>query len=502
VRRTLVLVTAGLLAFSLAAPVAVMAAPGFTVQVAKPNHVDDTATVQAALNSCVAHGPNCTVRLQAGTYRTSQLVTGNFRGTFEGAGQNRTTIQALPNLSVTWPDPLNGQCLPNLTDCRWPNFIIFVDGNVEVSDLSLDFPYTNGQETTPYMYQGETASGVDYALDFLGDRAVGASVDRVSIKGREDHSSTSLYGCGFNLNAGIFFDGYLPTPPYLVPGGNQTYATLSGSFAVRGSSVRTMCTGIQVGGQIKSSRFTVTGNRIDDVGFSGIYVSGGDSSVFEIAYNHDFADNIGPAETSHFGLYVEPGPFTGSSTRLSRFSIHDNNIVVNDACGCGMWGIWLLDAVGGLPYWFTATVIDNRISLPATYMLPGEGKAGIDINNIKGAVISGNTITEAATGTYEGIGVWGNVDGWPMATGNVIVGNDVSGVALDPTPGFALAQIFLDSYTSKNLVGCLRHTDNVLDLGTNNTVIGCDPPTTTAKAATGAPSAIGKHGLKTKTSLP
>lgn|GEM_PF-1324187 len=500
-RRTLVLLTGGLLAFSLALPAAVMAAPGHTVQVPGPKsgpHPDDTANIQQALDWCAHHGPNCTVQLQAGTYHTSQLVEYGFQGTFKGAGQNRTTIAALKDLLVNWPDQEVVGCQPNLTDCRWPNFIIFVDGNIEVSDLAIDFPYTNGHEATPYAYYGTVTNQVWNAIDFLGDRSMGASVDRVSVTGREDNSSTNL-GCGFNVMQGIVFDGWLPVPPY-----NQTYATLSGSFAVRNSSVRTTCEGIVVSGMVKSTQATIggspaTGNRIDDTGFAGIDLTG-DNSVFDISYNHDFVDNVGPASDSHFGVLVEPGNISGSSSRLSRFSIQDNNILVKDACGCSMTGIWLLDAVRGLPYWFTATVTHNTIALPATYLLPGEGKAGIDINNIKGALISGNTITESATGTYEGIGVWGNDPTWLPATGNAITGNNVSGVALDPTPGFAFAQIYLDGNTSKNLVMCLHHSDTVLDQGTSNKVIGCDPPAATPKAAVGTGPVA--HGLTAKPFLP
>ena len=77
---------------------------------------------------------------------------------------------------------------------------------------------------------------------------------------------------------------------------------------------------------------------------------------------------------------------------------------------------------------------------------------------------------------------------------------DVSGVALDPTPGFAFAQIYLDANTSKNLVMCLHHSDTVLDQGASNTVIGCDPSAATPKAAVGTGPVA--HGLTAKPFLP
>ncbi|MGA2514670.1 MAG: hypothetical protein ABSG37_13805, partial [Candidatus Limnocylindrales bacterium] len=129
-RRTIVLLSAGLLALSLAAPATVMATPGHTYLVAKPNGTDDTAHIQAALDSCAAYGPNCTVQLRAGKYKTSQLVEDDFQGTFEGAGEYRTTIEALPKLTGT------------------PNLITFEDGNIEISDLTISEPWGNGTATS------------------------------------------------------------------------------------------------------------------------------------------------------------------------------------------------------------------------------------------------------------------------------------------------------------------------------------------------------------------
>src|SRR5215471_9302028 len=109
-----------------------------TIEVAQPNGKDDTANIQKALNACVVQGDGCTVQLQEGKYFAKQLVTYNFRGTFKGMGRDRTTIEALPNLTVNIPDPIvHGECLPNTTTCLWPSLIIFVDGNIAVSDLSI-----------------------------------------------------------------------------------------------------------------------------------------------------------------------------------------------------------------------------------------------------------------------------------------------------------------------------------------------------------------------------
>ena len=477
-RRFTALLVAGLFAASLAAPAGVMAKPGSTYTVGPPSGGDDTAAIQSGLDWCVAHGPNCTVQLGAGTYRTSQLLEYNFQGTFKGAGEYRTTIQALPNLLVTGPDPtVAGGCLPNLTSCRWPDFILFVDGNVEVSDLALDFLATDGAETTLWADWGGQWRGLVTALEFTGDARANASVDRVSITGRADHTATNVLGFGFNVAQGIMFDGWFPAAP-----ASFNLATRSGTFSVRNSTVRTVWEGVLVQGAVTGSQVTIggspgAGNQIADVDFA--LDLGAANSTFDISYNTIAADNASTIEViDHAGVIVEPsgGVFAGLVSGLSQFSIHDNTIAVNDACGCNMFGMWLIDAVpgwGATAHWFTATIKHNAISLPGTYTLPGEGKEGIDANNITGATISGNTITSTATGTFDGISLWGNVSGWPVATGNSIIANDLSGVALDPTPGFAFAQVYLDPYTANNHVVCAGQGVSVLDQGTGNMVTGC-----------------------------
>ncbi len=115
---------------------------GYTVYVPSPNGVSDTVNLQGALDSCVAYGRGCTVQLAAGTYLTSQLVAYNFHGNFRGMGKTKTTIQALPQLDVTGfplrPNFEFFECKPNTTDCAWPTLILFVDGDIHISDLAIE----------------------------------------------------------------------------------------------------------------------------------------------------------------------------------------------------------------------------------------------------------------------------------------------------------------------------------------------------------------------------
>ena len=500
-RRITALLIAGLFVASLAVPAVVIAAPpwGNVIQVQPPGHgtgADDTANIQNALNSCVGKGPNCTVQLQAGTYHSNVLVTNNFNGTFKGAGKGQTTIQALPKLLVNFTPG----CLPNLADCRYPTFITFVDGNVEVSDLALDFTGASpGTETTLYPIWGGQYIGLVTALEFTG-HAGNASVDRVSVTGSADHTTTNLGydlfgGYGFSVLQGIMFDGWLPAAA-----GSSDFATRSGTFSVRSSSVSTVWDAVLVNGAVAGSQVTIggspwAGNQITDVDF-GIDV-GGANSTFDISYNNIAATNAASEQMNHAGVLVEPsgGTFAGLVSRLSQFSIHDNTIAVSDACGCTMVGIWLQDAnqsAGASAHWFRATILHNSIALPTTSVQAGEGKEGMDVNNITGTVISGNTITGTSAGTWDAISLWGNDPTWLPATNNVVMGNDVRGLTPggiepypDDLPGLGLSQYYLDPTTNHNLVVCTRRGDTAYDAGTSNAVIGCTIPTLPAAAAQG-----------------
>ena len=71
-----------------------------------PNGVNDTASLQAALDTCVAYGKDCTVQLAAGKYLTSQLVAYNFHGIFKGKGKDNRTYMLQPSVQKgPWKRP-------------------------------------------------------------------------------------------------------------------------------------------------------------------------------------------------------------------------------------------------------------------------------------------------------------------------------------------------------------------------------------------------------------
>ena len=220
------------LLFGLVLAGSVRAAVGqYVVNVPSPNRTDDTAAIQQALDTCVQQHPaGCVVQLAAGTYHTRQLVAYNFHGTFKGLGMHTTTIEALPYLPVTidWLQP----CQPNTTTCLWPTLMIFVDGDINISDLSVHMTATDGTATDP-------PGQIDTGIRLMGQYSTtNVHIDRFEMEGRPD----IIYG--FNVNNGIMYTGELSSSsanPIEVPCGAPVgFYFVSGSYSVRNSTFRSM----------------------------------------------------------------------------------------------------------------------------------------------------------------------------------------------------------------------------------------------------------------------
>src|SRR5208337_4984964 len=106
---------------------------------------------------------------------------------------------------------------------------------------------------------------------------------------------------------------------------------------------------------------------------------------------------------------------------------------------------------------------------------------GIGVYNTKGTVAWNNSVT--GSDGFDAIGLW-------SSTLSTVIGNNVSGFSVDSTVGFA--QIYLDPFTTQDLVVCAERSDTVLNQGTNNTIIGCQPVTSPAAATDSVAPAVSK----------
>ncbi|HZD86707.1 MAG TPA: hypothetical protein VE088_01715 [Gaiellaceae bacterium] len=415
--------------------------------VAPPNGVDDTASLQAGLNSCVGKGPNCVVQLGRGRYLTKQLVTYNFQGTLKGAGTGVTTIEALPELPVFQQDVgVQGECLPNTSTCPWPSLIIFVNGQIRVSDLSIRITASDGTETTGWTAFGTRITTLLDAMRFMGQNPTDVTIDRVSIQGLTDESPSSFgvqfgFPVSFNVVNGIIYAGELPlsSTPF-------DYSFLSGSLTVRNSSFSTMIDGVSQDGFLTSSHITIggsaaAGNRFDSL-FVGIDLESSQSSVFDISHNN--------VSGLYYGMWVVPWQPAFTPTSLSHYLIHDNTFTATEPGGTGIY----LDNEPA--DWIGAGIWNN------TVILQQPGSEGIAVYNTRGTQILGNSISTSGTAA-DAIGLH--------------LGTTLGTVIRNRLTGFGDAQlgaIFLGPQTSKNIVTCSTTGDTVLDQGTHNLIIGCN----------------------------
>jgi hypothetical protein len=441
------------LSLILVCPVTIAGGGGLTKSVPAPSGTDDTANIQAALNACVAHGPGCTVQLQAGKYLTSQLVAYNFRGTLKGMGQDKTTIQALPALPVTLPDVFfNGECAPNTTDCLWPDLIIFVDGDIKVSDFTIDVPSVPA--TQLWFGNGMPATFLNDGIRFMGKNPTKAVVRRVSFEGTPDQSATSCPNynfCNAVIYAGEFPRSHTPFDYYF----------LSGTFSVSNSHFKNVSLGTVADGFLQNCTVVIggsplTGNMFANVDLAGPFLSASDNCLEEISYNTSNG-NSAPVTLFPYPFFV--------ATKPSTYLIHDN---VLKTAGPFADAIFIQDDPSSTTV--RAFVYDNAIETQ------GIGFDAIVALNTVGTLVANNKI--AGTGA-DAIGIMGGTDA-------AVLVNDVTGFTpthspVDPASG--LAQIVLDGDllglpdTNNSLVVCRSPTDTVLNLGAGNKVIGCQSAT-------------------------
>jgi hypothetical protein len=446
-------------------------AGGSTVPVPPPNGSDDTANIQGALNACVAHGPGCTVQLQAGKYLTSQLVAYNFRGTFKGMGQDKTTIEALPALPVTLPDVFfNGECAPNTTDCLWPDLVIFVDGDIKVSDFTLDVPSVPA--TQVWHANGAPATVLNDGIRFMGKNPTNADVRRVSFEGTPDQSATSCPN--YNFCNAVIYAGEFPRSqaPF-------DYFFLSGKFSVSNSHFKNVSLGTVADAFLQDCTVVIggsplTGNMFENVDSAGPFLTASDNCLEEVSYNTSNG-NSAPVMLAPYFVFV--------ATKPSIYLIHDN--VLKTA---GAFGIFIQDDPSSATV--RAFVYDNAIETQ------GIGFDAIAAVDTVGTLVTNNKI--AGTGA-DAIGIFGGTD-------SAILVNDVAGFTptsspFDPASG--LAQIVLDGDlvgfpdTNNSLVVCRSPTDTVLNLGAGNKVIGCHSTTATPSFAVDKMTTLKPKRLRT-----
>jgi len=410
--------------------------------IVKPNGVDDTANIQAAFNTCTSHNWVCTIELVKGTYYTEQITVYGFRGSFVGAGQGATIVQAQPNL----PPPNTAYAtntipfwagLPGPSN-PWPVLFTFVNGAFGISGMTIGDTYANPVQA--FNYFGEAYTGLWSSILVTGEAGqfVTAAVDHVTINGGPGMN------LGFNDNDEIAFEGLLLPSGWTNPWSDTI--PLSGSFSVTNSVFHNVSTGpfffdlrdstgvacfntvttsaslapyvlaIPFGFyDLSNSQLVICGNHAVDVpGGAGV-----------IGYQSWFKSDLLPST-----VYITGNDFLNLS---------------GDSYGYSADGVFLWDA--GATSTLSAVVSGNVMQTNTScgcYGTPPFATAAIETISLASVVVRANLLLGGAgvlvafgPGTVSGNLVLGNIEGVELdsasdvsVTGNVITNSANYGIAL------------------------------------------------------------------------
>ncbi len=240
----------------------------------------DTANIQAAFDGCAASSSKCTVQLMSGTFHTAQVVVRDFRGTFQGMGEDLTTVEALPNLPL-------GEFVtkPPSTDNPWPVLFTFFDGKYVIRDLTFSEPWP---EPLPE-WNACTGCAPTHALfamiSVTGVHAK-AAVDHITMTGAAgDWAALPDAPILYNVINGIF-------PQALVLASGQTdfsgVTPLQVNFQMT-NSVFHMIDNPSAGENLVDSTYVARFTTLDTVEF-GYYFTNVGNSMVDVSYN--VLDNV------------------------------------------------------------------------------------------------------------------------------------------------------------------------------------------------------------------
>lgn len=412
-----------------------------------PTGTNDTENIQNALDACVSAGPGCTVQLTEGTFRSAMVEVTGFDGFFVGSGQGATVVTSLPRLA----------CREQVHKNSWPSLLKFREGNPRISDLTFEVTELEPCDGWRFHGRGLTNRWLGSLLMISGkpiDRSfdcanpsrdmANSSVDRVQFIG-----SAGTHPVGRNVHE------------LLTIGGDNTMVRadcldrlkpLGGTHTVRNSSFRRGIIGVQWsvdGGSLTIGGSPSASNTVDDmfVGLSSL-----DASNADVEITHNDVKNViffGVRVTGGWQYLVGGYPLPA----VSRYAISHNSVhAINSSDG-----IAFIDhgPPSGAGKTTDAVVSHNTITLDTEW-------GGIWGYGAQGILVENNRIS--------GTGVAGIYMGWhpfgPTDSGWTLVGNNVEYVTA------WIAPIFLGQGSSMTTVVGGDNVTNVLDLGTDNTLVG------------------------------
>jgi hypothetical protein len=398
-----------------------------------PNGHDDTNDLQTAFNTCTSHGWSCTIQLVKGTYFTAQIATFGFQGSFVGAGQWSTVIQALPDLASPTADPF-WAAAPGPAN-PWPDLFTFVNGAFRVSQMTVADTYydpvPNGWD-----YFGTTVTFLWADIMVTGEQANAAFGHFALVTGPGTFNIGYGNPSSFDSSGGLVYEGMLlpagwqnalgdqiplsgtfsVTNCYLYGTDSAVWAenTLDASVTISSNSITSSPTAIALD-DLANTQVWVNSNQITNVMYAaGVY-------ALQSLYKYDLTPSTiyvtgNYIESNWFGSGVwfqDLGPSEGLASTLSVVAT-GNDFVFDNGCGCAdlqyAGALGAVDTVSAILLWNTVI----------------QGGWGVLVSGGP-ATVSGNLILGTYVGVY--LGYLGAAD-YTHVTWNVIKNSVDFGIAV------------------------------------------------------------------------
>ena len=407
-----------------------------------PSGGNDTHNIQEAFNAAVAAGPGSTVQLSAGHFYTNTILVKNFDGYVKGAGEGQTVIDTARGIDPSAPVVTPVTVYPG---DQLVFLFGFKGGDVRVSDMSLDI--TPFSPAAPWNQATET--DLSTVLFVTGNAS--SAFDQVSFQAHAGDNDD-----GYNVRYDILVEGTElvdsnDNTVYIGPtGGTHTVSRCSfaGDY------------GIALEG-LTAGRATITDSVFDDY-VGGIFSIEASNSEIDVSHNRMQCSSW--ANVILYQGFVEVPPLPAP-----RYVISDNDMTANGTADA----VYMED--DSLPYWGVPDRLHAVLAGNTIYLDNGGNGSGIAGAYTQGTQVLYNHI--AGTG-YAGIEVGTTADfGAPSSPASdwLIIGNDVSGVNPVSAFGMPAAPIWLGLDASHCLVVGGKAPTQVLDEGTDDTLINVTP---------------------------
>lgn len=293
-----------------------------------PSGGDDTATIQCALDSAVSQGIP-TVRLDRGSFYTSELRTYGFKGTFTGTTRNDSVLlinNDIADCGTTFP------------------IIAFLGGDVQVRSMTID--------TEAPCLSGDNLIVLYFSQESCSKRTVFGLVDRVNLINTFEGKTRAIQMTG-QLSCLEEAKGPL------------------GTFKLNRSELRNFAIGVYTS-LYGAGQVDINFNDFSDTNI-GIMITDASQSTTITGNTIDYRESA-----------ILSGSPTSFSARANRTVIHNNTL--NQTPGTGRaTAIKIFNEYRLVEH--SAVVTNNTLNLSRDTA----DQYGVAITDIDGAIVSGNT---------------------------------------------------------------------------------------------------------------